>query len=80
MRARKSCCLRLLTIKQRKKIMSTVIIRAKREKYSPEECETLTVAELIRKLERLDPSAKVVLSHDGGHTYGGILQNDIKEA
>lgn len=60
--------------------MSTVIIKAKREKYSPEECETLTVAELIRKLERLNPSAKVVLSHDGGHTYGGILQNDIKEA
>lgn len=59
--------------------MSTVIIKAKREKYSPEECETLTVAELIRKLERLDQNAKVVLSHDGGHTYGGILQNDIKE-
>ena len=59
--------------------MSTVIIKAKREKYSPEECETLTVADLIRKLERLDPSAKVVLSHDGGHTYGGILLQDIKE-
>lgn len=50
-----------------------LIIEAVREGYSIDKIsETITVAEMIYALERLDGDAPLYLSHDNGYTYGGI--------
>ena len=50
-----------------------LIIEAKREGYAIDQIdETITVAEMIAALERLDGDAPLYLSHDNGYTYGGI--------
>ena len=59
--------------------MDRVFIRAKREKYSSEEVRGMTVEQLIRLLERCNPKATVVLSHDDGYSYGGIQKEDVKQ-
>lgn len=59
--------------------MNRVIIHAHRDKYSPDEVRGLTAEELISILERCEPDAVVVLSFDGGYTYGGIQEDDVEE-
>lgn len=55
-----------------------VIIEAKREGYSPDQCgSTMTVRELINELELYSDDDEVYLSHDNGYTYGSISQGDI---
>lgn len=55
-----------------------VIIDAARTAYSAKDIYgTFTVAELIETLSQYDPDEKVILSHDGGYTYGGIGWNDV---
>lgn len=57
-----------------------VIIDAARTAYSANDIQrTFTVAELMEALSQYDPDEKVVLSHDGGYTYGGIDWNDIHD-
>lgn len=57
-----------------------IIINAKRNGYAPEQCgRTLTAGELIGILEQFDESEPVYLSHDGGYTYGSIIEDDFDE-
>jgi hypothetical protein len=57
-----------------------LIINAKRNGYSPEQCgKTMTVGELIRELECFDSEAPIYLSHDNGYTYGSITVHDMEE-
>jgi hypothetical protein len=59
--------------------MNKIIITAHRDKYSADEVRSMTAEDLICILSQFDPYAKIVLSFDGGYTYGGILDEDIEE-
>ena len=59
--------------------MKRLIILANRESYGKEDLRTMTVAELREALEEFDDDAKVILSHDGGYTYGGIRYDLMEE-
>ena len=54
--------------------MEAYIIRAERDCYKPSEAveNTCTVGELIGFLSELPEDAKIILSHDGGYTYGWL--------
>ena len=56
-----------------------VIIQATRDTYSAEESakQSVKVKELIDMLSQYDGDEKVVLSHDGGYTYGYINEYKI---
>jgi hypothetical protein len=59
-----------------------VTLNANREAYSPAEIanKTMTVAELIDFLTYEfgpESEAPVLLSHDGGYTYGSISESDF---
>lgn len=56
-------------------------ICAQHEHYGvePADVETMTVAELIEYLADFDGDLPVVLSHDGGYTYGVIRYGCIIE-
>lgn len=59
--------------------MEYIEIGARRDAYSVEDIikRTLTVGELIEILEGFDESSPVVLSHDGGYTYGALHESRI---
>lgn len=59
--------------------MEYVEIGARRDAYNVEDIirSTLTVGELIEILEGFDESSPVVLSHDGGYTYGALHEGRI---
>ena len=60
--------------------MKKVFIDGKRNGYSPAQCgKTLTVGELIARLEDFDEDAQVFLKSDNGYTYGSITAFDIEE-
>ena len=61
--------------------MDYLRIEAHRQAYSPSDLKgkTCTVAELRKILEDYPDDLPVVLSHDGGYTYGGLDYNDISE-
>ena len=61
--------------------MEYVSICANRDCYSPKEAmgRSMTVGELIDFLGMFDEDAKVVLSHDGGYTYGWLTMGRIGE-
>lgn len=55
-----------------------LVIEANRTAYGPSQIQqTMTVGELIELLEDYDENMPVVLSHDNGYTYGGIMQYDF---
>jgi len=54
--------------------MKALIIDAVRETYGKENVRTMTVGELMNYLEQFDEDRLVILSHDGGYTYGGIRE------
>ena len=57
-----------------------VIIEVTRDGYSVGQVyETMSVIELIEKLEKFDPEACVYTSHDNGYTFGGINEWDFDE-
>lgn len=59
--------------------MMRVFIEGKRNGYSPEQCgSTLTVGELIERLQNYDEDAKIYLRNDNGYTYGSINDWDIE--
>lgn len=61
--------------------MTAILINARREGYSLEECSnTMTVGQLIAMLSEFDEDAPVVLSHDGGYTFGSIQESDLSES
>lgn len=59
--------------------MEYIKIEAKREGYTPGQVagRGITVGELVDILKLYDEDTPVVLSHDGGYTYGSISQFDI---
>lgn len=60
--------------------MKVLLLEASRDAYSPENLRTMTVGELMKFLEDFDEEMPVVLSHDGGYTYGGIKETSFFEA
>lgn len=55
-----------------------LVIQAKNTEYSALAVEnTMTAAELREFLEDFDDDTPVVLSFDGGYTYGPVRQYDI---
>ena len=56
-----------------------IIINARREAYGKEDCNTMTVKELIDCLSQFNEDEPVILSHDNGYTYGGIRESDFTE-
>lgn len=61
--------------------MDYIEIGARRDAYSVDDIieKTIDVGELIEILQGFDESAPVVLSHDGGYTYGAIYADRITE-
>ena len=59
-----------------------VILRTNRTYYSAEEAEneSITVGELIERLEEFNPNDKVIFSNDNGYTYGYISRGTVKGA
>lgn len=60
--------------------MQALFIDARRDAYSPDGLQTMTVEELIDYLSQFDGETPVVLSHDGGYTYGAIRYDSFTEA
>lgn len=58
-----------------------IVIEARRTDYSVEQVlenrDTLTVGSLREILEMYDDETPIMLSHDGGYTFGPISGNDI---
>lgn len=55
-----------------------LVIEANRTAYSPSQVkQTMTVGELIELLSEYNEYMPVVLSHDNGYTYGGIMLYDF---
>ena len=60
--------------------MTKLIIEAERKGYSTDQIErTMTVAELIEKLEEYEGDTPVYLSHDNGYTFGGLQNYNFSE-
>lgn len=59
--------------------MNKVLIKTLHEAYATEDVDTVTVAELIRILERFDQNAKIMLSYNGGYSYGGLRKELFTE-
>lgn len=57
-----------------------LFIRAINTVYTPDDLkdgQTMTVRELIDKLEEYDDNRRIILSFDNGYTYGGITEQDF---
>lgn len=51
-----------------------------REGYAPDQCyETMTVRELIDKLEWFDDDMLVYFRNDNGYTYGSITDAKVRD-
>lgn len=61
--------------------MEYLRIEAERQAYGPDDLKhkTITVGELKRLLEDYDEDLPVIISHDGGYTYGGVYDSGISE-
>ena len=60
--------------------MDILVIRAKKEGYSPDQVyDTMTVGDLIYSLQDYSDDIPVYISSDGGYTYGGITDSDIRK-
>ena len=58
--------------------MKALIIDAHRDGYSVDQVyETITVSDLIYRLEDFDGDTPVYISYDNGYTYGGISEYDL---
>lgn len=58
--------------------METYIkIRGTRDSHDIREVSTIQVADLIDRLREFPADAKVVISFDGGYTYGGISYGSL---
>ena len=58
--------------------MNVLTIDAHRDGYSIDQVdETITVSDLIYRLEDFDGDTPVYISYDNGYTYGGISEYDI---
>ena len=53
-----------------------VLIEAKKEAYDPSDCvgKALTVGDLKRLLEDFCEDSPVIVSNDGGYTYGAVTE------
>lgn len=57
-----------------------LFIDANRNGYGIDQCgRTMTVGELIAWLEQFDEDMPVYLRHDGGYTYGNIIERHFEE-
>lgn len=58
--------------------MERLFINGKRNGYTLEQCgETLTVGELMEKLQEYAEDTPIFLCNDKGYTYGSITEDDI---
>ena len=58
--------------------MERLFINANRNGYSPDQCgPTMTVFELLDKLQDYKNDTLVYLSNDNGYTYGSITESDF---
>lgn len=61
--------------------MEVLFINGKKNGYDMKQCgKTLTVGELIAALQEYEEDMPVYLNHNGGYTYGSIIENDIYES
>lgn len=61
------------TERKENKMKRALVFEARREGYGIDQIEmAITVGELKRMVEELDDDMMVILSHDGGYTYGGM--------
>lgn len=59
--------------------MRYIRIEANREGYAPNQIDgTMTVRELIEKLQEFDNDLPVILSNDNGYTFGAIYESGIR--
>lgn len=57
-----------------------IIIEVHRKGYATGQIrDTMTVGDLIEKLEQFESDALVYTSHDNGYTFGGINEWDFEE-
>lgn len=56
-----------------------LFIEGRRDGYSPEQCKTITVGELIEILKEYDEDMEVYLRNDNGYTYGSIDEFSFSE-
>ena len=55
-------------------------IEAEREGYAPPQIAgTMTVGDLIDYLQDFPEDLPVILSHDGGYTFGGVYYSTIRD-
>ena len=60
--------------------MQYLRIEAEREGYTPHQIAgTMTVGDLIDYLQNFPEDLPVILSHDGGYTFGGVYYNTIRD-
>jgi hypothetical protein len=58
-----------------------LFIEGRRDGYATEQCrETMTVKELIARLEDYDENTLVYLKNDGGYTFGSIDEWSFSES
>ena len=62
-------------------VKKALVFEAQREGYGIEQVgNPVTVGELRELLEDLDDEMLVILSHDGGYTYGSVSRSvDVRE-
>lgn len=62
--------------------MNAIIINASRDVYRASDAaeHTMTVEDLRYFLDQFDDKTPVILSFDGGYTYGKIREERIEEA
>lgn len=58
-----------------------LFIEGRRDGYTPSQCySTMTVGELIEKLQEYSEETLVYLNNDNGYTYGSIDYDSFEEA
>lgn len=64
-------------------ITKAIVISTSRDGYSPDQCHTITVGEMIELLSMVDPNLPIYTGHDyrdgSWYTYGGIDTWDFVE-
>lgn len=55
-----------------------LFLAARRSGYGPEDCgKTMTAGELIEFLSQFDKDTELYIAHDGGYTFGEIVENSF---
>ena len=61
-------------------MVKEVYVSVTRDGYNSKQVSrTMTVAELIRRLQDFDRESPVYISFDGGYTVGGLNEDNLQE-